>query len=173
MAIIAAGKTLGIAPNANLYLAKTKNMYKDSYFDDNGRTHMGSVQPKALDYVIQYIKRDVTRRLTANPAARSVVNMSWGKTARTTAGTFDLDEVLIPFIDFCDQLKIPVVISAGNTGQVHDLHSGTPQHLGRADSNIITVGAVKKDGTLWPGTAIPVPGQPGSMTVYAPGEVRT
>lgn len=74
------------------------------------------------------------------------------------------------FLDWCKQQDIPVVIAAGNVPMVHSLHEGLPQAFGTDDNNIITVGAVRADGTLWPNTAYHVAGKSGSMTLFAPGE---
>ncbi|KAF2445923.1 hypothetical protein P171DRAFT_276181 [Karstenula rhodostoma CBS 690.94] len=166
MAIIAAGKTLGIAPKANLFLAKTKNKYKNKY--DSNMIHYGKVTPQALAYVFAEIRDHIRARLQQDPNAKSVINISWGQ--KLNEGGQNLDKHFETFIALCKDDNIPVVIAAGNKPFGSNLHTGTPQHWGRDDNNIITVGAVKKDGTLWPGTAVPVPNEEGSMTVYAPGE---
>ncbi|KAF2676630.1 subtilisin-like protein [Lentithecium fluviatile CBS 122367] len=166
MAVIAAGKLRGIAPNANLFLAKTKNKYRQSA--DPSRSSTAPVRPKALDFVLREVKQHISNRMAQDPLARSVINMSWGQ--RLTMGGDLLDPHLQPFFDWCEQNLIPVVISAGNQPAAASLDEGTPQHLGTDTNNIITVGAVKQDGTLWTDTAVPVAGSPGSMTIYAPGE---
>lgn len=81
-----------------------------------------------------------------------------------------LDEHSVPFLEWCDQNNIPVATAAGNQPTTANLQEGTPQHFGTASNNIITVGAVKQDGTLWPDTAVPMAGMLGSMTIFAPGE---
>ncbi|KAL5392849.1 hypothetical protein DPSP01_000545 [Paraphaeosphaeria sporulosa] len=166
MAIIAAGKTLGIAPKANLYLAKTKNKYRNS--SNRDYIHNGKVTPQALAYILTKIRDHIRARRLQNPNARSVINMSWGQ--KLNEGGRNLDPMFETFFALCKDENIPVVVSAGNKPFGSNLHTGTPQHWGRIDNNIITVGAVKKDGTLWPDTAVPVPNEEGSMTVYAPGE---
>lgn len=88
-----------------------------------------------------------------------------------TAGGTRLDPYFEIFIQFCKERSIPIVIAAGNKPAGKNLHTGTPQHHGTNDNNIITVGAVNKDGTLWDKTAVPEAGKEGSMTVFAPGEV--
>jgi hypothetical protein len=90
--------------------------------------------------------------------------------AKLNMGGTRLDDHFIPFIQWCDQNSVPIVVAAGNVPQAFNLHEGTPQHLGTATNSIITVGAVKKDGTLWENTAVPESGKEGSMTTFAPGE---
>lgn len=64
---------------------------------------------------------------------------------------------------------IVVVIAAGNEGPDNDLSSYTPQSMGTADNEIITVGATDKNGKLFVKTT-PEDGHGGSITVFADGE---
>ena len=186
MAVIAAGQTIGIAPKANLFLAKTKNNYRHKYNHDE--IHVGQLQPQALWYVGNEILNHMNKRLGQDADAKSVINMSWGRflmfsyeitvvtgcigKRMSDPGADEVDQYFnAVFLPYTRQHKIPVVVAAGNKPIVRNLHSGTPQHLGTHDNNIITVGAVNKDGTLWENTAVPDPTKDGSLTVFAPGEV--
>jgi hypothetical protein len=62
-----------------------------------------------------------------------------------------------------------VVTAAGNSPEKR-LHQTIPQKLGTASNRIITVGGVKKDGTLYELTTPAEGGQGGSITLYAPAE---
>ncbi|KAF2878051.1 peptidase S8/S53 domain-containing protein [Massariosphaeria phaeospora] len=167
MAVIAGGKILGIAPNTDLYLVKTKNRYRNSQFAFNGMVHTGPVTPGALQWVLNTVQDHILQRLDKNDRARSVINMSWGRPNRMGEA---LNEHFETFFQFCDTNGIPVVLAAGNLPSAAPLHENTPQRFGTATNSIITVGAVRKDGTLWPDTAQDVPGTAGSLTVFAPGE---
>jgi hypothetical protein len=80
MATIAAGKTHGIAPNANLYLLKTKGQWNRLSPDVLPVPDMTyAIQPKALTQVLGEIRRHIRRRLETDATAKSVINMSWGK----------------------------------------------------------------------------------------------
>ncbi|KAJ4303823.1 hypothetical protein N0V90_002724 [Kalmusia sp. IMI 367209] len=94
--------------------------------------------------------------------------MSWGQSLNR--GGNRLDQYFEEFFRFCTVNNIPVVLAAGNKPVATSLHGGSPQHFGTNKNNIITVGAVKKDGTFWPGTAVPVGGKAESLTIFAPGE---
>lgn len=79
MATVAAGKVHGIAPNAHLHLLKMKGDYNKG--PRNGRPMDDStyaVQPKALNKVLNEVRRHVSNNLARNSNAKSVVNMSWG-----------------------------------------------------------------------------------------------
>jgi hypothetical protein len=78
-----------------------------------------------------------------------------------------METVFQPFMTWADELKIPIAVAAGN-GREERLHEKLPHKLGTRDNMVITVGGVNKDGTLWENTAREEPGQPGSMSVYAP-----
>lgn len=73
------------------------------------------------------------------------------------------------FLQYTEDRRIPVVLAAGNS--MNDpLHSGLPQSLGTKENNIITVGGVRQDGSLYRDTSPDHPDQQGSMTVFAPAE---
>jgi hypothetical protein len=85
MATIAAGKTHGVARNANLFLLKTKGQWNRISSGVSPVSDMSyAIQEKALLRVVNEIRRHVRRRIEADPAAKSVINMSWGE-----------------FLDFC------------------------------------------------------------------------
>lgn len=79
MSVIAAGKTYGIAPNADLFLVKIKNCYLDGLWEDNRLSHTAGVQPAALDWVLRRVRDHIEGRLRQDPNTKSVINMSWGE----------------------------------------------------------------------------------------------
>lgn len=83
----------------------------------------------------------------------------------------DLTELLDNFIANLEKLDASPVTSAGNDGDEKDagLHKKVPASEGTDDNALITVGAVTIDGDLWKKTTPHVPGQSGSITVYAQG----
>jgi hypothetical protein len=81
MAIVAAGKTWGIAPNANLHLLKIRGEW------NRGTTgilpnEVYATQRKALEVAFDEIQGHVEDRLALDSSAKSVINMSWGKMLR-------------------------------------------------------------------------------------------
>jgi subtilisin family serine protease len=77
MATIAAGKQLGIAPNADLYLIKAKgNWAKDA--ETAGYQSFG-YQVTAISEALDQIRLHIQTRLNSDRSAKSVINMSWGK----------------------------------------------------------------------------------------------
>jgi hypothetical protein len=74
------------------------------------------------------------------------------------------------FFNWCERNNVPVVLAAGNMPSARPLHEGLPQKFGTETNSIITVGGIREDGKLWPGTAPHDPGTEGSMTLYAPAE---
>jgi hypothetical protein len=79
MAIIAAGKSHGIAPNADLYLVKTKNGYQANNSSTDGAIKTYGLQPLALDWAFNTVKRHIIQRKKENSESKSVINLSWGK----------------------------------------------------------------------------------------------
>jgi subtilisin family serine protease len=80
MATIAAGKTLGVAPNANLYLMKTKGQWNRASSTSSPVSDMTlSLQNRALRRIFAEIREHVRQRLEKSNTAKSVINMSWGK----------------------------------------------------------------------------------------------
>lgn len=74
------------------------------------------------------------------------------------------------FFHWCEERGIHAVVAAGNLDGAPPLHRSLPQALGTADNNIITVGGITRQGTLWPKTALHEDGKPGSITLFAPAE---
>jgi hypothetical protein len=78
MASIAAGILDGVAPRANLFLAKGKGQWNTG--KDNQHAYQnGPYRPNALNTVFKEIRSHIKRKRDAEPNAKSVVNMSWGK----------------------------------------------------------------------------------------------
>lgn len=73
------------------------------------------------------------------------------------------------FFRWAEERRISVVLAAGNNLN-QPLHRGMPQCLGTDTNNIITVGGVNEDGSLYRNTAPDHPDREGSMTVFAPAE---
>ncbi|KAH7411597.1 peptidase S8/S53 domain-containing protein [Phaeosphaeria sp. MPI-PUGE-AT-0046c] len=166
MATIAGGKVHGIAPKANLYLLKFMGHW-NSEKAAREPDRLGKIQPMALTAVFDTLRLHVTRRLRVNKDAKSVINLSWGVDTDPT-GAGPIIEALFPeFLDWCENFKIPIVVAAGNDPE-KNLHDKIPQKFGTKDNLIITVGGVRDDGTLWPGTTLHEPGQAGSMSVWSP-----
>jgi len=77
MATIAAGKIHGVAPNADLYLVKTKGQIKD-------KTNPRILRHSPLNYnaalfFLNAVKSHIKTRLAKDKNAKSVINLSWGK----------------------------------------------------------------------------------------------
>ncbi|KAF2728537.1 subtilisin-like protein, partial [Polyplosphaeria fusca] len=164
MATIAAGKTLGIAPNAHLHLVKGKNQYST----DGTTWRNYGYQPRAVSVALDEVRRHIMSRLRNDPSAKSILNLSWGVELNTLNGP-TINAIFGDFLAWSELARVTVVMAAGNDDGVA-LHQKTPQNYGTGTNRIVTVGAVKKDGTLREGTAPHQPGQAGSMTVFAPGE---
>lgn len=83
MACIAAGKKTGVAPNADLFLAKSKGNFDFEERDGQGQTVRSEarafvMQPPALRNILDTIRDHIEQRLKSDPDAKSVINMSWG-----------------------------------------------------------------------------------------------
>jgi hypothetical protein len=63
MSIIAGGKLHRIAPNADMYLVKTKNQYKDKF--GGSKVFTGSVYPEALEFATRGVKNHIRRSASA------------------------------------------------------------------------------------------------------------
>ncbi|KAH8716869.1 peptidase S8/S53 domain-containing protein [Phaeosphaeriaceae sp. PMI808] len=167
MAIIAGGKKHGISPQADLYLLKVTGTFntgdvprrKDSAY---------AIQGPALSRVLAEVRRHIESRLARNPNAKSVINMSWGVSLQRDGSTL-VESTLRSFFEWCERLKVTVVVAAGNIPE-GKLHQTIPQKFGTPDNVIITVGGVIQDGTLYLPTTLHEPGQLGSMSVFAPAE---
>ncbi|KAH7073921.1 peptidase S8/S53 domain-containing protein [Paraphoma chrysanthemicola] len=166
MATIAAGKGYGVAPKADLYLLKRNGEWNKGT-ESNKPDENYATQPPALAAVFDTIESHVRSRLRANSRAKSVINMSWGIPVQTTDVGRAMNDVLEEFLDFIEELRVPVVTAAGNSPEMR-LHRTMPQKFGTADNMIITVGGVEPNGRLFKDTTPAQPGEAGSMSVYAP-----
>lgn len=86
MASIAGGKSFGVVPNADLFLVKYKGHYNKGPTRGLNNQDIPSndaalkVQPVALFFCLGKIRGHIEKRLKIDPNAKSVINMSWGKT---------------------------------------------------------------------------------------------
>ncbi|KAI8942389.1 hypothetical protein NX059_000463 [Plenodomus lindquistii] len=166
MAGLAGGRDTGMAPNADLYLIKTKGHYRHQTGDrlgTTGYTYFG------LRDVLNVVRRDIRSRLAANPDAKSVVNMSWGINIRQARSALEIAQMQLAFeefLDFCKSRNVPVVVAAGNKVSHNLLNEALPQKLQESTEAMILVGGVLENGQIWDGTC---DDPTGSITVYAPG----
>lgn len=79
MAIIAAGRMRGVAPNADLFLLKIKGQYNLGKVDPPSQDKTYVLQLRAVVRAFQVVRNHVHRRLAADANAKSVINMSWGE----------------------------------------------------------------------------------------------
>ncbi|KAF2272251.1 uncharacterized protein EI97DRAFT_470584 [Westerdykella ornata] len=165
MASIAAGKTIGVAPNADLYLLKTKGAFNRGDAPDRPDTALGA-QAVAMLGCLNRIQFHVENRLKVDKDAKSVVNMSFGFPA-SDGESQHMEAAFIEFFAWAERRRIPVVLAAGNDNS-RPLHQGIPRKCGTPDNMIITVGGVQEDGSLYEQTAPDIPNEDGSMTVFAP-----
>lgn len=77
-------------------------------------------------------------------------------------------EVFQIFISKLDDLGVTLVTAAGNKGLDKETTAdAVPQCLGTSDNNVITIGGLNYDGTLWILTTPEAPGgKSGSITAY-------
>ncbi|KAF2011878.1 subtilisin-like protein [Aaosphaeria arxii CBS 175.79] len=175
MAAIAGGKLHGIAQNADLYLLKTKGVYNTHAWKnplDHSKGKVGPQDygptPKAIATVLSKVGRDISDRLAKDPSARSVINMSFGTSIVGTDNRGrEMEPFYADFFRFIETVKATVVVAAGNDPDL-GLHQQVPQKFGTTTNQIITVGGVNEEGKIYDQTCHPHPGQPGSMTLYAP-----
>lgn len=85
-----------------------------------------------------------------------------------TPGAGDVADYLEDFLIWSEQREVTVVLAAGNEAN-SPLHERVPQKFSTAANNIITVGSVNQDGTPRSDCSPGIPGEDGSMTVFAPG----
>jgi transposase len=84
MASLVAGKNNGIAPNADLYLVKTKTRFTgwvQPGVENTGppqTPHLSTLNYEAMEYYLNLVEEHVTERLAKDPTAKSVINMSRG-----------------------------------------------------------------------------------------------
>jgi hypothetical protein len=75
MAAIAGGRLHGVAPNADMFLMKTKTHYHHTYGSGTSST---SLTYPALDYSLNVVEQHINDRLAQDPKSKSVINMSFG-----------------------------------------------------------------------------------------------
>jgi hypothetical protein len=78
-----------------------------------------------------------------------------------------MEPVFRLFFEWCERVKLPVTIAAGNSPETF-LDESVPQKFGTEMNTLITVGGVDQDGRLYHATTPSRPGHPGHMTVFAP-----
>jgi hypothetical protein len=76
MARLAAGRNLGVAPNADLYLIKTKGQYTRK----DGRVGTTTFNPLSMQHFLNAVTENIEGKLPEQPGDKIVINMSWGKT---------------------------------------------------------------------------------------------
>lgn len=64
MSVIAAGKSYGIAPKADLFLMKIKNGY---YINNDAGISVASLQPLALEWCLQRVRQHIEGSWTETP----------------------------------------------------------------------------------------------------------
>ncbi|KAF1963807.1 subtilisin-like protein [Byssothecium circinans] len=163
MATIAAGKQLGVAPNADLFLIKSKGSWAKSATATES-INIGYQAP-GMSRVLLHVRSLIQSRLNADASAKSVINMSWG--IMNSQKARDMEADFEAFFEWCQRNKIPVVMGAGNAPE-ENLDEKVPHKFGTPTNTIITVGGVNKDGTLHESTSPARRGRAGSMTVFAP-----
>ncbi|KAI4941965.1 hypothetical protein J4E91_010515 [Alternaria rosae] len=173
MATIAAGKIHGVAPNADLYLVKTKGQIKD-------KTNPQVLRHSPLNYnaalfFLNAVKSHIKARLAKDQNAKSVINLSWGLNVRTPlkpGGQFAIQRTLMSSVlerqlhQFCMENNIPLVVAAGNKPDVRLVLDSLPQAFSTPKDTMIIVGAVNELGAVWPQTVNDPKGQ---ISVFAPG----
>lgn len=78
-----------------------------------------------------------------------------------------LEAVFQDMLEWCETYKVAVVTAAGNSPEKRQ-DDTLPQRLGTPDNNLITVGGVEPDGTVFTQMTPAEPGQGGWTSVYAP-----
>ncbi|KAK7183332.1 uncharacterized protein CC84DRAFT_1218950 [Paraphaeosphaeria sporulosa] len=170
MAIVTAGKTLGISPKANLVLFKAKGSWVPS---TGAKFQTVSYQYQALDYALDNIRAMIMRKRIddaerpVDQHERSVVQMSWGLEFGNNRQAESMVPLFDEFFQWCQSMNVPVVLAAGNSNR-SPLDKKTPQSSGTTTNTVITVGGVTKRGSLWRDTSPAYNGAAGSMTVFAP-----
>ncbi|KAJ5178794.1 hypothetical protein N7492_002004 [Penicillium capsulatum] len=159
VAILAAGKTLGIAPKSGLYLFKPTADLRRPDGTLSQRGNPDSYQ-EVMDKIITHIEQN-----QENHGRKSVV-----VTCQIIPLLGDQDDetykdIFQAFIDELDELGVTLVIPAGNDGLSGKTTADSVlQSLGTHDNNVITVGGLNYDGTLFLMTT--PEGTSGSITAY-------
>ncbi|CAE7202999.1 hypothetical protein CFE70_010530 [Pyrenophora teres f. teres 0-1] len=142
--------TAGTAAGAKFGVAQGANVIEVKVLGDDG-SGASSDTIKGMDWVIT----QHNKRKTQPGFIGSIMSMSWG--LQGTAAS--VDEVIAG----ASEAGIHVSVAAGNDGT--DACGSTPAHLGGANSNVVTVGAVNIDNKVSSFSNI---GK--CVDIYAPGE---
>ncbi|KAJ5156596.1 hypothetical protein N7492_009399 [Penicillium capsulatum] len=143
MASGAAGKKLGISPEANLYLVKYKAEYQDLQGNIWGKTNSHAFE-NVFDWIIQEMDE-----LSKKGLYKNVVSFSLGFD-RVDSTKHILDRLFQSFIDRLDGYESLLICGAGNDGWNDKwLADAYPKALAKPDNNVVIVGGVNMDGTLW------------------------
>lgn len=164
MAIAAAGKTLGIAPNVNLFLAKWEVQYKTPEGTWWGAKNTDSMSA-VLNWVTDKMDEQWEKGLQKNvvlfssgtlliwipPLAYSPLiqplHLHIGVNAASNEAQYD--RLFKSFIHRLDGYESLLITSAGNDGwSGKSLSAVYPRRLARPDNNVVIVGGVHMDGTL-------------------------
>jgi subtilisin family serine protease len=81
----------------------------------------------------------------------------------------EMEPLFAAFFRFIESRRVTVVMAAGNESDEF-LDIKVPQKFGSTTNGIITVGAVKTDGTIYEETSGQRAGKAGSLSVFGPGE---
>ncbi|KAJ5162542.1 hypothetical protein N7492_007934 [Penicillium capsulatum] len=163
MASAAGGKTLGIAPNTNLYLAKWDREYKDAKGQVLPIISIKSMEA-VFNWVIDRMDEQWSKGLTKN-----VVLFSLGVDRGDKTNREKYDRVFQSFVDRLDGYESLLFAAAGNDGlNKKSLADKYPACLAKPNNNVVIVGAVNIDGTLWDETTPPKDSGL-EINVWAPG----
>ncbi|KAI1260451.1 hypothetical protein F5Y18DRAFT_253706 [Xylariaceae sp. FL1019] len=167
VAMMAVGRTYGLAPFADVFIIKVANAYKDA----TGTLMNGRVEPTALNDAFENVHRVVGRR---SRQRRAVVNLSLQLSPMPDIEAATWQRVFRFHMDKLDRNGVVFVQAAGNSGRGSSnpkwMSDQFPQKFGTRDNSMITVGGTDDHGRYWakttpegpPGAAFP-----GSITIWA------
>ncbi|KAJ5183897.1 hypothetical protein N7492_001513 [Penicillium capsulatum] len=177
VAALAAGVTLGPAPKANLELVKISGEYEQ----EDGKLAPFSVRTMWEDG-FDYVLRRVTELKQAG-RTKFVVNISMfmRKDESNPERTQAMEPAIRNFFGRLQEDGIVVVLAGGNTGLEKNDQGETDTYedyfllyIASEYDNVITVGGLDTDGTLWPGTTPRTLCANDGADIYAPAwDVRT
>ncbi len=81
MASLAGGRVTGVAPNADLFLVKTKAQFRRGAGDGMSN---GPITYSAMSFFLNGIMEHIDGKLKKNPNAKSVINLSGGRSSFVT-----------------------------------------------------------------------------------------
>ncbi|KAI0145044.1 hypothetical protein GGR57DRAFT_517700, partial [Xylariaceae sp. FL1272] len=167
VAMLAVGRTYGIAPDADVFIIKISN----NYYDSNGGLQKALIQPGALEAAFEKVHRVVE---ATSRQGRAVVNLSAGLSTLQTARHPLWQAVFQAHMNEFDHNGVVFVQAAGNHGyrQPHRIwmNAVVPQRFGTSQNSIITVGGTDDHGRYWDATTPEGPpgiDLPGSITIWA------